>query len=96
MAAFEPVVGNWYRGPGGGLFEVVAVDDDDGTIGIQDYDGTVGQYEREAWDEMLLIEVEPPEDWSGSLDMDPADYGVDRDDRAADSYANPLDDLLDS
>ena len=96
MAAIIPVIGKWYKRPGGGLFEVVAIDDDDATIDIQHYDGTVGQHDLEAWNEMLLIEAEPPEDWSGSLDMDRADYGVERDERAADPYGNPLDDLLDS
>ena len=96
MAPIVPVIGNWYRRPGGGLFEVVAIDDDDATIEVQHYDGTVGEYDLEAWNEMLLIEAEPPEDWSGSLDMEREDYGVDRDERAADRFGNPLDDLLDS
>ena len=96
MAPIVPVIGNWYRRPGGGLFEVVAIDDDDATIEVQHYDGTVVEHDLEAWNEMLLIEAEPPEDWSGSLDMDREDYGVDRDERAADRFGNPLDDLLDS
>ena len=66
------------------------------TIEVQHYDGTVGEYDLEAWNEMLLVDAEPPEDWSGSLDIDREDYGVDRDERAADRYGNPLDELLDS
>ena len=28
----------------------------------------------EAWPEMLLTEISAPEDWSGSVDMDPVDF----------------------
>ncbi len=69
-----PKIGNWYRRPNGTLFEVVAVDEDDGTIEIQLYDGTIGEIEVENWSNMLLVEVSAPEDWSGSVDMDPEDY----------------------
>ncbi|MDH3646637.1 MAG: hypothetical protein OER80_07670 [Gammaproteobacteria bacterium] len=96
MTVINPVVGDWYKKTGGSLFEVVAIDDDDGTIEVQHYDGTVEEYEIEGWREMLISTVEPPEDWSGSFDMDREDYGVDRDERAADPYGNPLDELLDS
>lgn len=78
------------------MFEVVAIDEDDATIEIQHYDGTVGEYDLEAWNDLVLTEAEPPEDWSGSLDMEREDYGVDRDERAADRYGNPLDEILDS
>jgi hypothetical protein len=69
-----PVIGNWFRRPDGVLFEVVAVDEDDGTIEIQQFDGTIGEVEIENWSQLLLVGVSPPEDWSGSVDMDPEDY----------------------
>jgi hypothetical protein len=74
MAVRFPVIGNWFRRPDGVLFEVVAVVEDDGTIEIQQFDGTIGEVEIENWQQMLLIEVSAPEDWSGSVDMDPEDY----------------------
>lgn len=74
MAVEYPVIGKWFRRPNGALFEVVAVDEDDGTIGIQYFDGTIDEVEREAWPGLLLIEISAPEDWSGSVDMDPDDY----------------------
>ena len=37
----QPAIGDWYRNPGGMPFEVVAYDDDDGTIEIQYFDGTI-------------------------------------------------------
>jgi hypothetical protein len=74
MAVAFPVIGKWFRRPNGSLFEVVAVDESDGTIEIQHFDGTIDEVELESWPELLLIEVSPPEDWSGSVDMDPDDY----------------------
>jgi len=74
MAVAFPVIGRWFRRPNGSLFEVVAVDEADGTIEIQHFDGTIDEVELESWPELLLIEVSAPEDWSGSVDMDPDDY----------------------
>lgn len=74
MAVQFPVIGNWFRRPNGALFEVVAVDEDDGTVEIQQFDGTIGEIDIENWPQLLLVEVSPPEDWSGSVDMDPDDY----------------------
>lgn len=74
MAVQYPVIGHWFSRPNGALFEVVAVDEEDGTIEIQQFDGTIGEVEIENWPDLLLVEVSAPEDWSGSVDMDPEDY----------------------
>jgi hypothetical protein len=74
VAISYPVIGSWFRRPDGVSFEVVAVDEDDGTIETQHFDGTIGEVEIENWSKMLLVEVSAPEDWSGSVDMDPEDY----------------------
>ena len=74
MAAQFPVIGKWFKRPNGTLFEVVAVDEDDRTVEIQQFDGTIGEIEFDNWPELLLVEVSPPEDWSGAVDMDPDDY----------------------
>ncbi|MDJ0906962.1 MAG: hypothetical protein QNI96_13165 [Woeseiaceae bacterium] len=69
-----PTIGKWFRRPDGALLEVVAVDEDDRTIEIQMFDGTIDEVEAEAWRELFLVEIAAPEDWSGSVDMDPDDY----------------------
>ena len=46
----QPEIGAWYRVRGGDSFEVVAIDEDDGTIEVQYFDGTVEEMEREDWD----------------------------------------------
>jgi hypothetical protein len=77
MAVHQPSIGDWYRLNGGELFEVVAIDDDDGTIDIQYFDGTVEEMDREdweiQWEDGALEAAEAPEDWSGSVDVEAAD-----------------------
>ncbi len=84
-----PVIGEWYRKPRGNLFEVVAIDNDDGTIEIQHFDGTVEEFDLENWRDQMFQTAEAPEDWSGSLDIEPEDYGVDKD-TAGNKWADPL------
>jgi hypothetical protein len=74
MAVLYPVIGQWFSRPNGTLFEVVAVDEDDGTVELQQFDGTIDQIDLESWPDLLLVEASPPEDWLGSVDMDPEDY----------------------
>ena len=76
MAVAYPVIGQWFRRPNGTMLEVVAIDEQDGTIEIQFFDGTIDEVDLEAWPELLLLAVSAPEDWSGSVDMDPEDYVV--------------------
>lgn len=94
MAVKYPLVGQWFRRPNGTLFEVVALDEDDGTIEVQYFDGTIDEIEFEAWPNMLLREVGAPEDWSGPLDMDPDDYEGD-DEEFPPGFHDPLE-FLDS
>ena len=71
----KPVIGNWYRIQRSDSFEVVAFDEDDGTIELQYFDGTVEEMDLEDWnaekENGALEEIEAPEDWSGSVDVDP-------------------------
>src|SRR6476620_1766791 len=99
----KPTIGNWYRIQGSDSFEVVAFDEDDGTIELQYFDGTVEEMDIEDWqaekEAGALVEVEPPEDWTGSVDVDPEDddvraaldYGEDDDRRPSASKLEGLD-----
>ena len=77
MATPQPAIGDWYRLNDGALFEVVALDDDDGTIEIQYVDGTVEEMDIEdweaQWEDGALEAAEAPEDWSGSVDVESTD-----------------------
>jgi len=68
-----PVICEWYRHPGGDSFEVVAIDPDDRTIEIQYFDGTIEELELEEWLENEIVATDPPEDWTGSVDVDAED-----------------------
>ena len=74
MAVAYPVVGHWYHRSNGVLFAVVAFDEMEGLIEMQYFDGTIDEIELEAWPSLLLENVGAPEDWSGSVDMDPEDF----------------------
>lgn len=89
MTSPSAVVGEWYRRPNGSLFEVVAVDGDDGTIEVQHFDGTVEEFDVESWDEQEFEEAQPPEDWTGSVDVEPEDYESERD-TAVSAWSDPL------
>ena len=77
MYVIRPIVGQWYRGGTNELFEVVAIDDQDQTIEIQYFDGTVTEMDFDSWNEQLLDELidaaEAPEDWSGAVDVEAED-----------------------
>jgi hypothetical protein len=71
----EPVVGAWYAHRGKGqLFQVVALDDEDGFVELQNFDGDVDEVDLDTWYAMPLDPAEPPEDWTGPVDdLDGAD-----------------------
>jgi Family of unknown function (DUF6763) len=73
MSNPAPVVGKWYARPGGDSFEVVAIDTDDGTIEIQYFDGTIEELDFDDWREDEIVRASPPEDWTGSVDVEPED-----------------------
>jgi hypothetical protein len=90
MAVASPVIGNWYRRSNGNLFEVVAVDEDDATVELQFFDGTIDEVDLERWPKMLIEVVGAPDDWLGSVDMDPEDFsGKDSGEMPA-GYHDPL------
>ncbi len=89
MNELTPVIGNWYRKENGERFEIVAVDVDDATIEIQYFDGTIEELDMDAWEEMPLEEVEPPEDWTGSVDVDEEEVD-DLKDKPEEDFDDPL------
>ncbi len=97
MGRIIPVIGQWYKRPGRGIFEVVAIDDQARTIELQHFDGTVDELDRESWDDTWIEVVEAPEDYSGSLDMQSRDYQAKEDEKSAQNWDDPLNylDLVD-
>ena len=64
-----PRVGDWYRNSAGDSFEIVAQDEEEDTLELQYYDGTVEELDKETWESMHPELIDPPEDWSGSMDI---------------------------
>ena len=90
MATAYPSLGQWFKRPNGTMLKVVAVDEDDNTVEIQYFDGTIDEIELESWAEQFLVEVAAPEDWSGSVDMDPDDYVGTKADEMPQGFHDPL------
>ncbi len=74
----EPVVGNWYQQlDDGTLFQVTAVDEDEGLVEFQNFDGDIGEVSLDEWRNWDLEVSDPPEDWTGPVDdieIDDLDY----------------------
>ena len=73
----DPIVGIWYQHlDKGGKFSVVAIDENEGLIEIQYFDGDLEEIDRDSWDEMEIESIEEPKDWTGPLD-EMEDEGLD-------------------
>jgi hypothetical protein len=94
MSDLDPIVGNWYKNLEDQTeFEVVAVDEDTQTVEIQYFDGEVEELDLDAWYEIVLEAIAPPEDWSGAFDeMEPDDLGY-SDTPTSDDKDDPLKNL---
>jgi hypothetical protein len=65
------IVGEWYlTSDDTAQFEVVATDDASKSVEIQYFDGSVGEFDLDAWNEMELDRCAPPEDSSGPYDFE--------------------------
>jgi hypothetical protein len=90
-----PIVGNWYtHRDKGELFQVVALDEDAGTIEIQEFDGGIDELDLEEWRALAVETAAQPEDWGGPLDdIEPDEFGyTDLEDGA--EPANPLESAI--
>lgn len=93
MVPPQPIVGEWFLTAEGHHFEVVAFDPEEGSVGVQFYDGTIEEYDADSWNQLGITPIAPPEDWTGSLDVCGDDYGVDLDRPAGDLHIDPLENL---
>jgi hypothetical protein len=70
----QPAVGNWYQDlQDGQLFEIVAIDDNDGSINVQYFDGEIEEFDKDTWHLLNIRIAAPPEDWSAPYEMDASD-----------------------
>ncbi len=85
-----PIIGEWYQGLGGELFEVVAIDHDDDTIEVQYFDGTLEEFDSETWAAQGATEADAPEDWTGAVDIEPEDYELEPKLANGETWSAPL------
>ncbi|MEJ2509225.1 MAG: hypothetical protein P8009_07075 [Gammaproteobacteria bacterium] len=91
---FEPSVGDWYEDPRGRVFEVVAVDEAEGAVEIQHFDGDVEEVDMDTWVELDLQPTAEPKDWSGPFDdLERDDFGDVDTPRHPEAWGKPLDEL---
>ena len=70
MAKITPQVDNWYQDVQEDvLFEVVAVDEQEGYIEIQYENGEIGEFDFDTWKQMVVLNAQAPEDWRAAYEM---------------------------
>jgi hypothetical protein len=70
------------------LFQVVALDEDAGTVEIQEFDGGLDELDFDEWRALALDSAAQPEDWGGPVDdVEPDEFGytdlTDEDEKSA-------------
>ncbi|MDH5445959.1 MAG: hypothetical protein OEY52_10400 [Gammaproteobacteria bacterium] len=95
MSELAPKVGSWYRNlEDGRLFEVVAMDEDDGTIEIQYFESEIEELDTDTWGELVLEFTAAPEDWSGPYDdLISDDMGDTEDAHHPQNWSDPMKDF---
>lgn len=64
----KPRLDSWYLDEEGRRFKIVAIDEGDGAIEIQYFDGDVTEVDSDTWYQMDLRQIEEPEDGTGPFD----------------------------
>lgn len=70
----KPVLNAWYETDDGNLFRVIAIDEANNKMETQDLDGSIDEMSLDVWEDMAVREVQPPEDWRGSVNDIPSDW----------------------
>lgn len=87
----DPVLRNWYQHlDKGQKFCVVALNEDEGSVEIQYFDGDVEEIGLDGWYELDIEPIEAPENWTGPVDVAEADdLGTQITDTTTDDWAAP-------
>jgi len=65
----NPLIGQWYHYPEKSeKFMVTAIEDATGTVEVQYFDGTIGEFDLADWRSMRAEGIAEPEDWTGPMD----------------------------
>ncbi len=90
--ALKPVISQWYRHRDKGQqFYVTALDEQEGTVEIQHFDGDLEEMDLDDWHELSIEAIEPPEDWTGPVDdVERDDLGYTETDMTPEDWTEPL------
>jgi hypothetical protein len=88
----KPVVSQWYRHRDKGQqFYVTALDEVEGTVETQHFDGDLEEMDFDDWHQLSIETIEPPEDWTGPVDdVERDDLGYSETDMTSEDWAEPL------
>lgn len=65
----NPRIGQWYlRSDTDELFQVTALDEESGTIELQNFDGDLGEIKLQSWHLLPLTLAEPPQYYRALMD----------------------------
>ena len=94
MNKIMPEVSAWYQDlVSGSLFEVVAYEEETGTVEYQLVDGEVGEYDRSTRKQVTLINAEAPEDWRGPFELNDGDQVYNDETIVPENWSGVLSDL---
>lgn len=87
----DPLVSQWYAYKDKGQrFFVTAIDDAEGTVDVQHFDGDVEEFSLEAWRELNIELCEEPENWAAPFDVaEQDDLGTEISDTTQEDWAEP-------
>ena len=91
----DPIIGNWYQHLDKGQpFQVVALDEENGLVEIQHFDGDIEELPLDIWYGSELDIAEEPENWSGALDIgEKDDLGTEITDTDDKDWTEPLQEI---
>lgn len=73
----SPEIGSWYFDRvENRQFEIVALDEQNGLIEVQFFDGEIQELDYDVWFEMEILASEAPEDWTGPYEVEGDDTGI--------------------
>ncbi|MGD8176496.1 DUF6763 family protein [Marinimicrobium sp. ARAG 43.8] len=91
MSVQFPVVGAWYFDrEQQQLFEVVALDDAQGTVEVQYLDGAIGEFDLEAWPQLPVAIAAAPENSDAGYELSQEDRCPEDDIIMPEPWNNPL------
>jgi len=88
----KPIINQWYRHlDKGQRFFVTAIDEEDGTVEIQHFDGDIEEFDTVEWHQQKVEPIEQPEDWTGPVDdIERDDLGYSDTEMTEEEWGEPL------